>query len=280
MAGMKWQFFAMLVLAAVSVPVSAQAPPAPVRLVATTQNVSGAGESIKINISSWSGDAEKQAMVAAWTLANAQPAAGAAGQGGRGGRGGAARGGGARGGGRGGNAGARGAAPAAAAPAGDAPADPDAVDPDNPAFRFGRGGARGAAEAAATSPEAALAAALKKAPTIGVLWTSETVGFSIKYAYREQEPDGTERIILATDRRVGAWSTRWKPSTTSSTASGPAMEYPFSIIELRLSPNGAGEGRGVIFGKVAVDGQSRMIALDGYAALPVVLKGVKRQPAS
>src|SRR6185295_8016721 len=126
-----------------------------VRFNATTLNVSGAGESIKINISSWSTDAQKEEMIAAWTLANTKPAEGAAaeGRGGRGGRGGGARG-------RGG----RGAAPAA-----DVPPDPDAVDGDNPAFRFGRGGARGAGEAAANTPEASLAAALKKAPTIGVI---------------------------------------------------------------------------------------------------------------
>jgi hypothetical protein len=99
------------------------------------------------------------------------------------------------------------------------------------------------------------------------------VGYSIKYAYREQQPDGAERIIVATDRRVGAWSTLWKPAAT---ASGPASDYPFSIIELRLNPKGDGEGRGAIFGKVTIDGQSKTIALDGYFALPVILKGVKK----
>ena len=254
MAKMWSQFLATLFVGAVSV--SAQAPPA-VRFMAITQNVSGAGEAIKINISSWSTDAQKEQMIAAWTLANARPAEAASAEG-RGGRGG-------RGGGRGG----RGAAPAA-----DLPADPDAVDGDNPAFRFGRGGARGAAEAVATTPEASLAAALKKEPTMGVIWTSETVGYSIKYAYREQQPDGTERIILATDRRVGVWSNLWKPAAT---ASGTPADYSFSIIELRLNPKGDGEGRGAIFGKVAIDSQSKTIALDGYSALPVVLKGVKRQ---
>jgi hypothetical protein len=68
----------------------------------------------------------------------------------------------------------------------------------------------------------------------------------------------------------------WKPSATALAA--PAT-YPFSIIEFRLNPKGDGEGRGAIFGKVTVDGQSKTIALDGYSALPVVLKGVKRQNA-
>jgi len=59
-------------------------------------------------------------------------------------------------------------------------------------------------------------------------------------------------------------------------ASAAPSTYPFSIIELRLTPKGDGEGRGAIFGKVTVDGQSKTIALDGYTAVPVVLKGVKK----
>jgi len=257
---MKCRFLAILLLGAASI---AQTPPV-VRFIASTQNVSGAGEPIKFNISNWSTDVQKEEMVAAWMLVNKPAeAANAQGRGGRGARGAGGRGAGARG-----TRGARSAAEAA-----DLPADPDAVDADNPAFRFGRGGARGAAEAAPATPEASLAGALKKAPTIGVIWTSETVGYSIKYAYREQLPDGMERIILATDRRVGAWSTLWKPAAT---ASSPPMDYPFSIIELRLNPKGEGEGRGAIFGKVTIDGETKMIALEGYSALPVILKGVKK----
>jgi hypothetical protein len=117
-----------------------------------------------------------------------------------------------------------------------------------------------------------LAAAIKRAPTTGILWTSENVGYSIKYAYRLPQPDGSERIILATDRRVGAWSNLWK----TSGAIEPS-DYPFSILELRLNSKGDGEGRGIVTGKVAVDSAAKTIALDGYAALPVILKGVKRQ---
>jgi hypothetical protein len=153
------------------------------------------------------------------------------------------------------------------------PADPDAVDPDNPAFRFGRGGARGGPTGpASASPEASLAAAIKRAPTVGILWTSENVGYSIKYAYRVPQADGGERIILATDRRVGAWSNLWKPA-----ASVTVSDYAFSVIELRVNAKGEGEGRGAVTGKVSVDSQAKTIALDGYTTLPIVLKGVKRQ---
>ena len=269
------------------------------RFTATSSNVSGAGEAIRINITEWSPDSKRDEFVAAWTL-TAAPTAGRGGRGGGGGAGrGAAGGGAARGaaGGAGGGAGgagaagrgaggrgARGAAAAdapanatanSAAPPLDLPPDPDVVDPDNPAPRGGRGGGRGGGGgggAAAQTPESSLAAAIKRASTAGILWTSENVGYSIKYAYRLPQPDGGERIILATDRRVGMWSSLWNPA-----AGVTVTDYPFSIIELHINSKGEGEGRGVLTGKVTVDSATKSIALDNYSALPVILKGLKRQ---
>jgi hypothetical protein len=234
-----------------------------VRFTATSAAVAGAGESIKINLTEWSPDTRRDEFVAAWTLT----AAGPQGRGGRGAGGGTGRGGAGRG--------ARGGAtptPAADVPA--LPVDPDAVNADAPAPARGRGGARGGGGgggATAQTPEASLGAALKKASTVGILWTSETVGYSIKYAYRLPQQDGGERIILATDRRVGAWSNLWQLSGEVAPS-----EYSFSVIELRVNSKGEGEGRGVVTGKIYIDSAAKTIALDSYATLPVILKSVKR----
>src|SRR5215468_5101024 len=142
-----------------------------VRFAATTQNVSGAGESIKINLSSWSSDTQRDEFVAAWTL-TANAAAPPGGRGGRGGARGAAGTRGARGARGGGAAPEAAAATPAVAQAADVPVDPDAVDADDPAFRFGRGSARDRGDAPPQTPESSLSATLKKAPTISVLWTS------------------------------------------------------------------------------------------------------------
>src|SRR5262245_5585999 len=74
---------------------------------ATSTNVSGAGEVIRINITEWSPDSKRDEFIAAWTLTAAPTAA----RGGRGGGGGGAgRGGAGARGGAGGGAGAGGAA--------------------------------------------------------------------------------------------------------------------------------------------------------------------------
>src|SRR5262245_10319387 len=122
------------------------------------------------------------------------------------------------------------------------------------------------------TPETSLAAALQKAPSVGMLWTSETVGYSIRYAYRLPQPDGSERIILATDRRLGAWNTFWKPAGTAT-----PTDYPFSIIELHLNATGLGEGKASLASPIGVDNNAKSLALENYSGLPTILKAVKRQ---
>jgi hypothetical protein len=137
------------------------------------------------------------------------------------------------------------------------------------AGRGGRGDA--AAPKGPVDPIVALTAAIGKAPTVGYIWTNEVVGYSIKYAYRASLPDGGERIILATDRRLGAYTTAWKP-----VASATPTDYDFSVIEMRLDSKGLGEGKTSLTTKVILENEAKTVALDNYAATPAILKNVKR----
>jgi len=195
------------------------------RLNATTDNVSGAPDPIRIDLLRWSTDAERDQLLSAWTSPGASKAA-----------------------------------PAAAAPAGER---------GGARGRGGRGGAP--ADAPPATPEGSLAAALGKVPTVGYVWSSETAGYSVHYAARLAQPDGGERIVLITDRRLGAWNNLWKPSAAAS-----PTNYEFSVIELHLNSKGEGEGKASLTGKVTVDNTAKSIVLENYAALPVILKGVKR----
>ena len=208
---------------------------------ATTDNVAGAHDSLRIDVPRWSTDSERDQMVLAWTNPGAPSTGGRAGKG-------------------------RGAAVPAA--------DPFAAGNDAPIGGSGRAGRGGASptEAARPTPESSLTAALAKAPSVGYLWSSEVTGYSLRYAVRVAVPDGGERIILITDRRLGAWNDLWKP-----VGSGTPTNYEFSVIELRLNPKGEGEGKVSLTGKVAVDSAAKTIALESYSALPVVLKNVRRK---
>ena len=229
----------------------------PVNLTAKSANVADSGTPVKINILRWSNDDESKPVVAALDPAAQAAAQAAAANGGRGG---------ARGG-RGGDAAA-------------------GLDPNDPALadlvaagrggRGGRGGGgrggRGDGEPAKPpDPIVTLTAALGKAPTVGYLWTNETVGYSIKYARRIPLPDGGERIILATDRRLGGGTAGWKLSGNAA-----PTDYEFTLIELRMDSKGSGEGKTSLTTKVLFDNEAKTIALENYAAAPAVLQNVKR----
>ncbi len=223
-------------------------------LTATTANLAGTPDTIRINLLRWSADKERDQMLAAWSMKaasggkqkGAEDATDPFGAFGR-----AAQ--------------AAGGAPA--------PAPGPGARARGPARRGGRGGAppEEPPAAAPRTPEAALADALRAAPTLGYLWSSEVAGYAIRYAVRLDQPDGGERIILVTDRRLGAWNDRWKLSA----ASGDANNFEFSLIELHLNARHEGEGKVSLNGKIAVDSAAKALALENYAALPVVLKNVK-----
>lgn len=212
------------------------APAQETTFTATSTNVSEPGRPVKIQLLRWSTEEERTPIVASLDPNAPPPAqAGASGDA-RGGRGG------------------RGAA-----------------------GRGGRGGAGrgGRGEASAPpSPIAVLTAAIGRAPTIGYLWTNDITGYSIKYAYRQTLPDGVERIILATDRRLGAYSDAWRPAGAKDAS--PAPEYAFTVIEIRVDPKGVGEGKTTLTTKVMFDHEAKTVALDDYPAAPVLLGDVKR----
>ena len=120
-----------------------------------------------------------------------------------------------------------------------------------------------------------LPGALESAPSAGYLWTSETLGYALRYAYKQALPSSGERVILLTDRPLGSWSrTPWKAAATAD-----AGDDSFTLIELRLNRAGIGEGKMSLATKVAPDKDAGTIALDHYDTAPILLKNVKREPA-
>jgi hypothetical protein len=145
----------------------------------------------------------------------------------------------------------------------------------------GRGrAARGGAQAAPLTPEAALAGAIRRAPSIGYIWTNDVTGYSIKYAQRMPLPDGGERIVLAVDRRLGehaaAWQLALAPPGGDAAAAPPRTDYPFTVLDIRLDAKGNGEAKTSLTSKVFVDKASGSLALESYASAPSILQKVRR----
>jgi len=224
-------------------------PPAAGPLVsftATTAHVMGAPDSIRIDVMRWSTDQQREQLMSAWEMKGAAGGAGRvpAGRGGASGR------------------------PAAAAADDPSLAGNDAPPAAPPARTRPRA-------PAPSTPEDSLALALKQASTVGYLWSSEIAGYALRYAGKVTAPDGTERIILITDRRLGKINEKWTPDDA-----GTPANYDFSVIELHINSKGEGEGKISLTGKVAPDSMAKILTPENYASLPVILTKVKQRIAA
>lgn len=113
--------------------------------------------------------------------------------------------------------------------------------------------------------------ALETGRTIGFIWTGGAVGHSVRYAHRISLPDGGERVILATNVRLGR-NAMWKPVSQAV-----AGDQAFTVVELRVNRRGEGEGKLSFTSKIGVEDSAKTIALADYAASPVLITGVKRE---
>lgn len=126
--------------------------------------------------------------------------------------------------------------------------------------------------------DAGLQAILEAVPALGILWTGESLGYSVRYAHRVALPGGGERFIIATERRLGAWS-RGHPWKAAGQQAAP--DLPFTVVELRLNRRGQGEGKMSLAAKVTFEQDAKTLALENYGSVPILIKDVKRaRPAA
>jgi hypothetical protein len=147
-----------------------------------------------------------------------------------------------------------------------APSSAPAAPAAGRAGRAARGGRGAGAAAPPQSPLERLTTAIKAAPTVGFVWTDSPTGYSIKYAWRSAAPGTQERVVLVTDRRLGANTTSWPAAT------GAAVNAEFTVVEMRLDGKGLGEAKSSLTSKVVVDAAANTLALEAYADAPVLLK--------
>jgi hypothetical protein len=114
----------------------------------------------------------------------------------------------------------------------------------------------------------ALLETLQKMPRVGYIRTPDTLAYDLHFASKMPFADGGERVFLATDRYIGFWEATQKPRT---------VEYPFTYLELRLGPDGTGEGKMSIFTKIMFDKVQNAIVLENYGTQPVLLQNVRKE---
>ena len=108
--------------------------------------------------------------------------------------------------------------------------------------------------------------ALRDLPRVGYLRTPDSLAYDLRYARQMPGEDGGRRIVLITDRPIGFWEARNRPRT---------IDYPFTLIEMRLNGDGRGEGKLSIATKITLNGD--VLVLEDYANQPVMLNDIRRQ---
>jgi hypothetical protein len=112
---------------------------------------------------------------------------------------------------------------------------------------------------------------LQKMPRVGSIRTPNSIGYDLHYARKNPLEDGGDQIILATDRYIGFWEAANRPRT---------VDYPFTLIEMRVGKDGVGEGKMSLFTKITYDKKKNQIVLEDYGSQPVLLTQVKRESAT
>lgn len=117
--------------------------------------------------------------------------------------------------------------------------------------------------------------ALQRMPNHGRIsipgWTgpdphNARLGWELHYAFNTPGEDGGQRIGIATDRYIGMWEARNQPRT---------IDYPFSLIEIRLDKSGKGVGKMAVATKIEFDKNKKQLVLENYSSEPVRLNEVK-----
>ena len=113
--------------------------------------------------------------------------------------------------------------------------------------------------------------ALQDMPAVGHFGAPGNLSWDIHFARRVPLPEGGERVVLITDRRIGFWEAANQPRS---------IDYPFTMIELRLNADGEGEGKLSIATRITSDPEHNIVTLENWDTTPVRLTTVKRERAS
>ena len=110
--------------------------------------------------------------------------------------------------------------------------------------------------------------ALQDMPVVGHFGAPGNLSWDIHFARRMALAEGSERVVLITDRRIGFWESVNQPRS---------IDYPFTVIDIRLNRDGEGEGKMSIATKVIYDKNENMISLEDFEISPVQLTNIRRE---
>jgi hypothetical protein len=92
------------------------------------------------------------------------------------------------------------------------------------------------------------------------------LGHELRYTWQSPLPEGGRRIVVITDRYIGFQEARNQPRS---------MDYPFTLIEMRVNKEGKGEGKMAVATKITFDKKEKRVELENYSSEPVRLNALE-----
>jgi hypothetical protein len=108
--------------------------------------------------------------------------------------------------------------------------------------------------------------ALQRTKPVGNLSTTGSLGWDIHYAHQVALPDGGRRIVFATDRPM---------SFAERAGGGRSRDYEYLLGEVRVGPDGKGQGKLVPRANISYDAEGRTLIIENYDSQPVRLSNVR-----
>jgi len=99
----------------------------------------------------------------------------------------------------------------------------------------------------------------------GRISTPGSIGTPLRFAWQSTLQDGSRRIVIATDRRIGFFEAVNRPRSS---------DYPFMVLDLRIGPDGEGQGKLLPVARIEAS-EDNVIEVENYASEPVRLTKVK-----
>ena len=110
-----------------------------------------------------------------------------------------------------------------------------------------------------------LVRALQDMKSVGSLRTPQTLAWDLRYARQFKNAEGGRSIILVTDRPIGF---------REAANSNRSMDYPFTILEIRL--NAKDEGEGKIYGGSKVYVEKGELVVEIWGTQPTRFNNIKK----
>jgi hypothetical protein len=118
----------------------------------------------------------------------------------------------------------------------------------------------------ATRANAQLLKALQKMPKAGNIRTPQTLAWDLRYAHQAPLEGGGRRIVVATDRPIGFREARNQSRS---------MDYPFTLVEIRLDASDRGEGKILAGTRLLVDKNNHLV-LENYGQQPIRFNEIRK----